>query len=92
MWRLLNLERKGRAVKNEPEGDVDSDEPEEDYESDEVRKMECEFCGKKVREEDFWSCCNCYLCKDCCKRGPCGKHDLIDDGIIERIYRTKGKI
>jgi hypothetical protein len=62
-------------VENEPKEDVDSGESAEDYESDEGR-MECALCGKKVREEDFFHCCNCYLCKDCERRGPCGIHDL----------------
>ena len=48
--------------------------PEEDLESDE-EEMRCAFCGKKVGEEDFFHCCNCYLCKDCERRGPCGNHE-----------------
>ena len=42
----------------------------------EEEEMRCAFCGKKVSEEDFFHCCNCYLCKDCERRGPCGNHEL----------------
>ena len=80
-----------RTVKNEPAEDIDNGEPDQDYEDDE-RRIECEFCGKKVTEDDFWGCCNCYLCKDCCRRGPCGNHDLLNDGIIENIYKKKRKL
>ena len=44
------------------------DEQEEEVEIEEEEKR-CVFCGKRVGEEDFFHCCNCYLCKDCERRG-----------------------